>query len=133
MNDMKITITWNTDEAMTNKDWALMGRRDELIKSAIDVIKTTLSVKNLKYTEVKHRATTKGKKVIKLDCNYSIDRINDLRFVVFYMLQRHAFQKHCTPSISVDRITNVYPIRFKICIPKTDGFMNGYWYKVCIE
>jgi hypothetical protein len=133
---MKITITWNADDANTNKDCALMGIRDELIKSAVDVIKTSLSSKRLKYTEVKHRDTTKGKKVIKLACNYSIDRINDLRFDVFYMLQRLAFMKHSTPYILVDRIScdkNDYPIQFKICIPRTKGFMNGYWYKICIE
>lgn len=130
---MKITITWNTDDANTNKDWALMGIRDELIKSAVDVIKTSLSSKRLKYIEVKHRETTKGKKVIKLACNYSIDRINDLRFDVFYMLQRLAFQKHTAPFIYVDRIIKDYPIRFKMCIPRTKGFMNGYWYKICIE
>ena len=129
---MKITITWNTDDANNNEDWALMRKRDELINSAIDVIKTSLTVKRLKYTEVKHRETTKGKKVIKLDCNYSIDRINDLRFVVFYMLQRLAYQEYHTPYILVDRITQVYPIQFKICIPRTAGFMNGYWYTVYI-
>ena len=62
MNSMKITITWNTDDTNTNIDYALMGKRDELIKSAIDVIKTLLSSKRLKYTEVQHRRTTKGKK-----------------------------------------------------------------------
>lgn len=132
----KITITWNTEDANDELDRELMKKRDVLINSAISAIKISLASKRLKYTEVKHRPTTTGKKVIKLSCNYSTERMDDLRFDVFYLLQRFAYMKHSTPYILVDRIScgkSDYPIQFKINIPRTDGFMNGYWYKVCIE